>query len=101
MIQKLGEIKIHDPVDRLPHDLGIEPAQGIMTAPPRSKAIRRLKKHGLVDRFQDAASHLLDDLVFRAAHSQGSCGTVLLGNLDPPYRVGSVRHLVQFRVQRL
>ena len=98
-VEKLGEIQIHDPVDRLPHDLGIEPAQGIMTAPPRSKAIRRLKEPGLVDRFQDAASHLLDDLIFRAAHSQRPCCTVLLGNLDPPYRVRPIRHVMQLRVQ--
>jgi hypothetical protein len=79
-VEKLGQIKIHDPVDRLPHDLRIEPAQRIMTAPPRSKAIRRLKEHGLVDRFQDATSHLLDDLIFRAANPQRPRRAVLLGN---------------------
>jgi hypothetical protein len=82
-VEKLGQIQIYDPVDGLPHDLVVEPAQGIMTAPSRSKAIRRLHEHGLVDRFQEAASQVLDDLIFRAANSQRPRGAVLLGNLDP------------------
>ena len=72
-----------------------------MTAPPGSEAIRGVEEHRFVDRLQDTRGQLLDDLVFRAADPQGTRGAVLLGNLDPSYRLGPVRPLMQFLVQRL
>ena len=100
-IEKLSQIEIREPMDRLSHGFCVQTAQGIMTAPSRSKAIGGLQEHRFVDRFQDAACQVLDDLIFRAADPQGTHGAVLLGNLDPSHRLGPVRHLMQSRVQRL
>ena len=100
-IEKLGEIKVRDPVDWLGHHLLVKLTQGVLTAPPGAEAVRRVKEGRFVDRFQDSTCQFLDDLIFRATDSQGTHRAVVFGNLDPAYRLGPVCHLLQFAMEGL
>jgi hypothetical protein len=69
-LEKLGEIEVRNPVDWFRHHLLVELMQGVMTAPPWSASVRRVKAGRVVERFQDAACQVLDALIFRATDSQ-------------------------------
>jgi hypothetical protein len=100
-IEKLGEIEVRNPVDWLRHHFLVKLTQDVVTAPPWSASVRRVKECQFVDRFQDSACQFLDDLIFHATDAQGTHTAVFFGNLDPAYRLGPVRHLVQLSVESL
>jgi hypothetical protein len=100
-VEELRQIQVSDPIARRAHHLPVQPTQGIMTAPPRPNAIGGRAEPRLIDCLQDAAGQLLHDLVLDAADPQGTHHAVLLGDLNPSYRLRPVRHLARFLVQDL
>ena len=86
-IKVFPDVRIHNPVDLLPHDPVGQSVQRIMRAAPRSEPVAETKKLHLVYRCQDHIHHRpLDDFIPQCSDAKRSCSTVRLGYGDPPNR---------------
>src|SRR6202795_449529 len=94
-IEKAANVQIQHPVHLLRQQSGVERIQRVMLASPRSESIRKVEEIRFVDGVQHFDGRALDDFVFQHRNSERSFPPVVLVDIHPTHRLGSVRSSLQ------
>jgi len=95
MIEEAFDVGLYHPLGALQrHDLR-DPAQRIVCAAARTKAVGAIQELRFPNGLQDQAQPVLDQAVLKAGHSERTVASTPLGDVGPPRGIGPIAHAPQ------